>query len=114
MENRSEALSTEANACTSQKAKKLPIYLLRKIPTNFAFSPSSACILLKSYFRMDKRDLDGDTSFLADLLTQDNPSVEFIEQDLRVTLNAIHRQVDICLTLRIQWRHIREDNSFVL
>ncbi|KIH68938.1 hypothetical protein ANCDUO_00725 [Ancylostoma duodenale] len=62
---------------------------------------------------MDSHELDGDTSFLTNLVKCSNPSKEFIEHDLQVTLDAIHRQVEIGTTLLTQWTYIKNDKCYL-
>ncbi|EYC31045.1 hypothetical protein Y032_0004g1923 [Ancylostoma ceylanicum] len=41
-----------------------------------------------------------------------NPSVKFIEQDLQIILDAIHRLVEIGATLHTWWSHIKGDKCY--
>ncbi|KAL6743065.1 hypothetical protein Aduo_016150 [Ancylostoma duodenale] len=63
---------------------------------------------------MDASDIDGNTSILFKLLKEKNPSEDFIERDLQVVLEAIHKQKDIATTLKVQWDHLKNDKAFLL
>ncbi|RCN42480.1 hypothetical protein ANCCAN_11556 [Ancylostoma caninum] len=63
---------------------------------------------------MDASDIDGNTNILLKLLKEKNPSEDFIERDLQVVLEAIHKQKDIATTLKVQWDHLKNDKAFLL
>ncbi|PIO59684.1 hypothetical protein TELCIR_18844 [Teladorsagia circumcincta] len=57
---------------------------------------------------------DSDLGCLITYLSGNNQTSSGFENDLSLTLEALHRQVDLAATLRVDWNHCREDEHFVL
>ncbi|KAK6030634.1 hypothetical protein OSTOST_03223, partial [Ostertagia ostertagi] len=66
------------------------------------------------HFRMNLNITDSDLGCLITYLSGNNQTASGFENDLSLTLEALHRQVDVAATLRVDWNHCREDEHFVL
>ncbi|KAL6726914.1 hypothetical protein Aduo_008842 [Ancylostoma duodenale] len=57
-------------------------------------------------------DIDGETTFLQAFMQVTNPTAFGLETQLQAVLNAIHRQVKVAVTDRVQWTHMMADTTF--
>lgn len=65
-------------------------------------------------FRMDPRFVDGDLGYLYKYASIKNQTASGFENDLTLTLNALHRQITTAGIVRVDWEHKRGEEHFVL
>ncbi|KIH46190.1 hypothetical protein ANCDUO_23759, partial [Ancylostoma duodenale] len=83
--------------------------LIATLVTLFVMSRPSP---LTFFFSLSADDIDGETTFLQAFMQVTNPTAFGLETQLQAVLNAIHRQVKVAVTDRVQWTHMMADTTF--
>ena len=67
---------------------------------------------IRIHFRMTSEEIAGDTSYLARLLRAPFTNAKEFELELQTIHNTLKVQIDAASTLKMQWTHIKDENSF--
>ncbi|VDP62457.1 unnamed protein product [Heligmosomoides polygyrus] len=63
---------------------------------------------------MDPRLMNNDLGYVYKYMKAKNQTASGFENDLEMTLHALHQQADVAATLRSDWQHLRRDEVFLL
>ncbi|VDO65722.1 unnamed protein product [Heligmosomoides polygyrus] len=63
---------------------------------------------------MDPRPTNSDLGYIYKNMKVKNQTTSGFENDLEMTLHALHQQADVAATLRSDQQHLRRDGAFLL
>ncbi|EYC34095.1 hypothetical protein Y032_0001g239 [Ancylostoma ceylanicum] len=91
------------------------VTLLFIVGLTYVFLSSCGIRILTVFLKLclNAGDIDGETTFLQAFIQVSNPTAFSLETQLQAVLNAIHRQVKVGVTDRVQWTHMVGDATFL-